>query len=126
MTYREKAWKYFKTRNKYNNQKTEYNGNKYDSKYESKVAQELDIRIAAKDIKSYERQKKISLDVNGYHICNYYVDFVVTHNDGRIEYLEAKSTATMTPVFRVKWKLFEALYADKVKNGEILLTILIL
>lgn len=117
MNYRVKKWKYCKTRTKYNNKTTEYNGFKYHSKFESKVAQDLDFRIDAKEIESYERQVKISLDVNGIHICNYYIDFVAKRPDGILEYIEVKGLST--PLFKLKWKLFQVLYKDQIEKGEI-------
>ncbi len=81
------------------------------SKKEAGAARDLDLMIKAKEIKSWERQVRIPLDVNGYHICNYIIDFVVEHNDGTKEYLEIKGFET--EVWRLKWKLFEALYGKK-------------
>lgn len=81
---------------------------KNDSKFEASKARDLELLVKAKEIKSFEEQVKISLQVNGFHICNYYIDFVVTHNDGDIEYIETKGYAT--DVWKLKWKLFEALY----------------
>lgn len=86
---------------------------KNDSKFEAGLAQSLELRKKAKDIKDYQEQVVISLDVNGYHICNYKIDFVIQHNDGTTEYLEAKGFST--DVWKMKWKLFEALY-DKPGN----------
>lgn len=88
-----------------------YNNQKYDSGFEAGYAAELDLRQKAKQIKSWERQVKIPLDVNGYHIANYFIDFVVYHLDGITEYVEIKGYATET--WRLKWKIFEALYCDK-------------
>lgn len=97
---------------KYSNvRKQTYNGQNYDSGFEAGYAAELDLRQRAKQIKSWERQVKIPLDVNGYHIANYYIDFVVYHLDGTIEYVETKGLAS--DVWKMKWKLFEALYGDK-------------
>ena len=90
----------------------------YHSKKEAGYAHQLEMRKASGDIKEVERQVKISLDVNGYHIANYYIDFVVTHNDGRREYIEVKGFET--PEWRLKWKLFEALYG---KEKDVILTI---
>lgn len=91
--------------------KQTYNNQKYDSGFEAGYAAELDLRVKAKDIKSWERQVKIPLDVNGYHIANYYIDFIIHHLDGITEYVETKGYAT--DVWRMKWKIFEALYGDK-------------
>lgn len=120
--------------NKYKNVKQEYNGVRFDSGKEASKAFELDMRIKAKDIKGWKTHIKIPINVyfeNGlpiltdidgdklkklnkefYHICNYYIDFVIEHNDGSIEYLEIKSPITMTPVWKLKWKMCECIYKD--------------
>lgn len=91
--------------------KTEYNGKTYHSAFEAEYAQYLDILLKAKQIKSWRGQIRMPLDVNKHHICNYIVDFEVTNNDGSITYIEVKGYET--DVWRMKWKLFEALYGDK-------------
>jgi len=91
---------------KYGNKKQTYNGISYHSKLESGYAQELDLRKKAKDIKDWRRQVKIDLTAHGKHICNYYIDFVIEHNDGSEEYVEVKGFET--DVWRMKWKMFEA------------------
>jgi len=83
----------------------------YDSRFEAGQAQELELRVKAGDIKSFETHQPIELIVNGYKITTYYVDFIIYHNDDSIEYLETKGY--LTPIFSLKWKLFEALYSDK-------------
>jgi hypothetical protein len=107
---------------KYKNIKSEYKGIQYHSKKEAGYAAELEIRRLAGDIKDWERQFQISLDVNGYHICNYYIDFVITHNDGTYEYVEIKGF--QTEVWRLKWKLAEAILSDQIKKGEVKLTLI--
>lgn len=97
-----------KYQNKYKAKKQEFNGIQYHSKKEAAYAHELSIRKAAGEIKDWERQTKISLDVNGKHIANYYIDFVVYHNCETLEYVEVKGFET--PEWRLKWKLFHALY----------------
>ena len=106
-------WKkmYYQKNSYFTNKKQEYNKSLYDSKFEAGYAAELDLRLKAKQIKGWERQIKIPLDVNGYHITNYYIDFVVYHLDGITEYVEAKGY--MTEVWKMKWKIFEALYSEK-------------
>ena len=95
---------------KYSYYKTAKQG-KNDSKFEAGKANELRMLKKAGEIKDFEEQVKIPLVVNGYIVCTYYVDFKITHNDGTIEYLETKGVAM--DVFKIKWKLFEALYSDK-------------
>lgn len=104
-------------KNKYNAKTKQYNGIWYHSKFEASYAKDLDWRIKAGEIKSWIRQAKISLDVNGKHICNYYIDFVVKHNDDSLEYVEVKGFET--EVWRLKWKLFEAIY-NEIEPGAVL------
>lgn len=99
------------TPNKYSAQKSDYRGITYHSKKEQQYAVDLDMRKRAGDIKDWERQVKISLDVNGHHIANYFIDFIVTHNDDTKEYVEVKGFET--EVWKMKWRIFEALYSDQ-------------
>jgi len=99
---------YYQSWNKYKAVKQTYNGYSYDSKFEASFAQDLDLRKKAKDITDWERQFKISLDVNGYHLCNYFCDFRIHHNDGSFELVETKGIET--EVYRLKRKLLEALW----------------
>lgn len=91
--------------------KTVYDGVKYDSKFEASYARELGLRQKAGEIIEFETHKRIPLIVNGYHVADYYIDFVVYHADGDIEYIETKGVKT--PVWVLKWKIFEATYSDK-------------
>ena len=100
---------YYK-RNKYNNVRQTYNGFSYDSKLEAEHAQNLDFLKKAGIVKDWERQVKISLDIGDVHIANYFIDFKVFFEDGRIEYHEVKGAET--DVWRMKWKLSKALYPD--------------
>lgn len=102
------TWYQRNSRNKYRSVSSTYNGIQYHSKAEAAYAAELDLRKKAGDIKSWERQVKCSIDVNGYHITNYYIDFVIEHNDGSSEYIEVKGFET--EVWRLKRKLFEAIF----------------
>lgn len=95
-----------------NAKKSEYKGSIYDSKFEAQIAMELDMEVKAGKAFKVERQVKIPLIVNGYLICNYYIDFIV-YRDGETEYIEAKGYPTET--WKLKWKIFEALY-DKPEN----------
>jgi len=102
-----------RTFSKYHAVKQTYNGYSYDSKAEAQYAAELDLRVKGKDIKSWDRQKKIELfGQNGTRICNYFVDFVIEHIDGRTEYVEVKGFET--EAWRIKRKLMD----DKIKGME--------
>lgn len=94
--------------NKYNSKTTTYKGHVYHSAKEAAYAQELDIRIMAKELESWKRQVRIPLDVNGFHICDYTIDFVEIDLKGHEMYTEIKGFKTAE--WRLKWKLFEALF----------------
>lgn len=96
--------------NKYGAKSSIYDGIQYHSKLEAKYAADLDLLKKAGEIKGWERQVKIPLEVNGFHIANYYVDFRIEHNNGTIEYVEVKGFET--EVFRLKWKIFEAIMSE--------------
>lgn len=101
--------------------KTEYNGVVYSSKYEAQCAIDLDMRMAAGEIKSWESQTAILLIVNGYEVGTYNIDFTARLKDGRTEYIEAKGKAGDTPLWRLKWKILKAMMADR---KDVKLTIL--
>lgn len=100
MTYFQKT--YFKSA-----KKQIYNGQMFDSKFEAQQAIELDLLKKAGEIIDWEAHKRLPLIVNGYVVCNYEIDFIV-YRDGETEYIETKGYAT--EVWKIKWKLFEALY----------------
>jgi len=110
------------TGNKYNAKKQEYNGNKYDSKGEASYAQELDWLIKMGEIRSYERQVKIPIKVNGVLICNYYADFIITDKYGGKELHEYKGIKL--PLFMMKWKLLQALKDEIWPDGMELVMVL--
>lgn len=97
---------------KYGNIRTEYRGGSYMSKKEARKAQELDLLKNNGDIKNWTKQYKLSLSVNGVHIANYYLDFMIEENDGTFTYLEIKSPITCTDVWKLKWALAQAIYTD--------------
>lgn len=108
-----------KSNNKFRSVKTEYGGNWFHSKGEAGYAMELDWRIKAGEIKSYQRQYKIELNVNGVHICNYFVDFKVINKTGGIEFHEYKGFSTST--FLMKWKLLQALINEIEPGADLIM-----
>lgn len=103
--------------NKYGAIRQTYKGNSYHSKMEAEYAGELDYRIKAKELKRWERQKKIELYAYGVLICNYYIDFVLYHSDGTKEYVEVKGFETNE--WRIKWKLFKAMMKEKEPRAKL-------
>lgn len=104
---------------KYKNVPRDYNGHQYHSIFEAKVARDLDWRVKAGEIVSWERQVKISLYAYGAHICDYFIDFVAVRPDGTKEYIEAKGF--VTDVWRLKWKLFEAQMREKEPDAQLII-----
>lgn len=95
---------------KYGNKKTEYNGYKYDSKFEAGVARDLDIRLQAGEIKGWERQYKIECipyNIHGDPVLKckvtHKVDFRVHNLDDSYTLLEAKGIETSDYKMRKKW-----------------------
>jgi len=101
--------------NKYRAIKTLYKDEWYDSKLEANCAMELDLLQRAGQIVEYKRQVKIDLIAWEKKICMYKIDFVVLHNDGHSEYLEAKGMVTRD--WKLKWKLLEAQLAHTDANA---------
>jgi hypothetical protein len=94
--------------NKFGAKKTEFNGYKYDSKYEAGVAAELELRVTCKDIKAFDKQFKVEMwayDQNGKKAMkvSHKVDFRIHHNDGTFELLEAKGAETSDYQMRRRW-----------------------
>lgn len=94
--------------NKYGAKSIMYQGIQYHSKKEAAFAAELDLRKRAGEILGWQRQIRIPLDVNGRHIADYVVDFLVEHKNKTYEYIEVKGFETRE--WQLKWKLFDALY----------------
>lgn len=105
-------------KSKYGNKRTEYNGQIYDSKAEAEYAKGLDncrsATFARERVVEYRTQVDYPCKVGGKHICTYIADFVVRYADERIEVVDVKSKATMTPVYKIKKKLVESLYGVKI------------
>ncbi len=98
------------TYSKYRNKKTEYNGHKYDSKFEAGQAWILDQRLKAGEIKGWERQFKVEMiPYNKYgEPCprlkvTHKIDFRIHELDGSYTLLEAKGAETTDWRRRVKW-----------------------
>ena len=97
-------------RNKYKAKKASFNGRVYDSGLEADHAANLDFLLKAGIVTDIKPQYKISLDINGVHIANYFIDFMVEFKDGRVEYHEVKGFET--DLWRLKWRLTKAIYPD--------------
>jgi hypothetical protein len=93
--------------------KTVVDGVKYDSKFEASEAKDLTLLLKAGKIAGFESHVRIPLEVNGFHVSDYYIDFQVIHLDGTTEYIETKGLKTA--VWALKWKILEAMTHDDTK-----------
>jgi len=103
--------KLLKKKHKYRAKTVKYNGNTYSSKKEANRAQELDLMVLSGEVKSWERQIRVPLHVNGKRIGYYIPDFLVIDKDGNEWYEDTKGYATQ--LFKWKLKHFRAEYPGK-------------
>lgn len=97
-------------RGKYGAQRTVYNGVEYASKSEACYAVYLDRLKQAGKVQGWTGQARVPLIVDGTKVCVMVPDFLVTHKNGKCEYVEVKGMETA--VYKIKAKLFRALYPD--------------
>lgn len=107
--------KYYKKKNKFGAVKQTYGNYSYDSKLEAQWAADLDLLVSAKELKSWDRQHKWDLYVQGKKICRYTIDFRTVTVDGIVQYIEVKGAQDYA--FQIRWKLVQALF-DELTEGE--------
>jgi len=103
-------FKKIKTGNKFNARRILIDNKNFHSTSEGDYYCQLKLQERAGLIKGFDTQVKESFYMNGELICNYYVDFLVYHNDGRREFIEHKGKATEE--WRMKWKMLLAKYKN--------------
>lgn len=101
--------------------KTDFQGRKYDSKFEAKVAADLEWRKQAGEIIDIKPQFKIDIKVKGKHWRFYKIDFRVELAGGGFEYIEAKGFATAE--WQMKWDLLNILKDELLEPGSKLILI---
>lgn len=124
---------------KYHNIPRLYNGHIYQSTFEAEFAKELDLKLKAGIIESWDKQVKIEINAvetscgpvltsepretltkqgaKFTHIANYFMDFTVTHPDKSITFYEVKGKELA--VWRLKFKLTEIIFRNKI-NLEVI------
>jgi hypothetical protein len=98
-------------KSKYGNKFEKRGGTIYDSKMEARYSEQLELRRLAGEIKEIHPQHCLRLDIDGNHICKYYVDFRVVLADGSEQFHEVKGFET--DVWRIKWKMALAIYGKE-------------
>ena len=104
---------YYQSYNKYGAKKTVYNGRKYDSKLEARVAQELDLRLKANEFVEVVPQFRVKLycylpDGSQLYLWDYICDFRCEKPDGSYLLVEAKGMRTGR--FRDNLKLLDGIW----------------
>lgn len=100
-------------RPKYGNRKTEVDGIRFQSRKEASRYSELRLLERAGKISDLRLQVKFSLDIEGFHVCNYYADFCYEENG---EIIVEDSKGVRTKDYRIKAKLMMAIYRIKIKE----------
>lgn len=97
--------------NKFHAIKTTVDGQEFDSKAEASWFMGLIQREKAGHIRNLQRQVKYPLAANGIHIADYIADAVYEQSKGAIwQTIVSDMKGVVTPVFRLKAKLFAANY----------------
>lgn len=98
-----------KRANKYGAVPTSVDGIRFDSKAEAAYYQRLKLRVGAGEVVYFLRQVPLHLPGG----VRYVVDFLEFHADGSAHYVDVKGV--ITPQFRDKKKLVEALYPIRIE-----------
>jgi len=98
-------------KSKFGNKFEKAGGKIYDSKKEARYSEQLELRRLAGEIKEIIPQFCLRLDVNGFHVANYYVDFRIVLKNGKEQFHEVKGFST--PEWRIKYKLARAIYGKE-------------
>jgi len=100
-----------RTGNKYGAIATYVDGIRFDSKKEARRYGQLKLMERAGIITDLELQPRYKIVVKNSPICTYVADFRYYDKQRLTQVIEdVKSTATATPVYKIKKKLTEALY----------------
>lgn len=103
---------------KFKNKKTEIDGIIFDSELESKYylylqeQRKAGIVIAIQTQPVFELIPSFRKNKRTIRPIKYKADYRVRYADGHEEIVDIKTEATMTPAFRLKWKLFDFYYPD--------------
>lgn len=96
-------------RHKFNAQRTEALGRKYDSKKEARYAQQLELRRRSGEVLFWLEQVPLRLPGN----TKYVVDFQIFWASGEVSFVDVKGM--QTEVFKLKKRQVEALYPIEVE-----------
>lgn len=97
---------------KYHAKKVKIDGYTFDSKMEGRRYLELKLLEKAGDIDMLDIHFKYTIEVNGFHVCNYTADFRYWDNTTEKNpiYRVEDVKGVRTPVYKLKKKLMKAIY----------------
>jgi len=95
---------------KYRAIRTEVEGIMFASRREAQRYMELRVCEKAGIIHELTLQQKFPMVINGVKVCTYIADFCYRDNEGRA--IVEDSKGFKTPMYRLKYKLFHALYPN--------------
>jgi predicted RNase H-like nuclease len=101
----------FRRRNKFGAIKTKKDGIMFDSKLEASWYEYLKILGAAGQVKDLELQKEFTLYVKDKQICTYIADYFY-FDPAKDKWVVGDAKGVVTDVFRLKWKMMQAIYPD--------------
>ena len=87
---------------------TTIDGIRFASKREAYYYSQLKLMQRAGEVIYFRPQPKFKIDIEGFHICNYFADFEVMLKSGIVEFWDVKGV--LTPVYKLKKKLVKAIY----------------
>jgi hypothetical protein len=99
-------------RSKYRAIPTVIDGARFDSRLEARYYATLQLEQRAGFVREFRRQPNYLLEVNGVWVGRYVADYEVVRADGEIQVVDCKGFKT--PVYRLKRRLFEALYPFRI------------
>lgn len=91
-------------------------GQKFRSHLEATFYNRVKLLHTQGDLIKFDREVRFELNVNGFMVCAYVCDFILYWKDGRVEYIDCKSQATMTPIYSIKKKLMWAVHGIELKE----------
>lgn len=91
-------------------------GQKFRSHLEMTFYNRMKLMLHQGDLVKLDREVRFELNVNGFMVCAYICDFILTWKDGTVEHIDCKSQATKTPVYVIKKKLMEACHGIILKE----------
>lgn len=91
-------------------------GQKFRSHLEATYYNRLKLLQGQGDLIKFDREVRFEFVINGVFVCAYLCDFILYWKDGTVEYVDCKSQATITPVYRIKKQLMAACFGITLKE----------